>query len=482
MESKKLPKFKELKEQLSAATLNAIREMGFKRMTEIQAEVLPSALDGNDIVATAKTGSGKTLAFLIPVIEVVAKNIEKAMHGTFSIIIAPTRELAIQTYSGLQELINHHNKITSTLVIGGESRKKQSSDLVQGMHIVVATPGRLFDHMRTKEFDYKCVKCLVLDEADKIFQYGFEEDLKQIINRLPKDRQTMLFSATLSERTDALVESAMKKDKIQHINTDQDDLCATVEGLKQGYAVCQTQYRLWWLHKVLKKTKQFKVMVFFSSCKSVVFHYEFFQKYCQMNVLCIHGKMNQTDRTATINKFYETKNIALFCTDVAARGLDIPAVDWIVQFDPPGDANEYIHRVGRTARGLGADGNAVLLLRPEEVGFVDYLKESKIYVDKYESWDSYYNLQKKLDTAMSDSNFVNLAIEAFEGYVRALEVRKLKQIFNLLTMDLDVLARSFGLKEKPDVDIRIGFSKKHRPRKRMAAILASQSDTKKAKS
>nr|XP_037867357.1 probable ATP-dependent RNA helicase pitchoune isoform X3 [Bombyx mori] len=454
MESKKLPKFKELKEQLSAATLNAIREMGFKRMTEIQAEVLPSALDGNDIVATAKTGSGKTLAFLIPVIEVVAKNIEKAMHGTFSIIIAPTRELAIQTYSVLQELINHHNKITSTLVIGGESRKKQSSDLVQGMHIVVATPGRLFDHMRTKEFDYKCVKCLVLDEADKIFQYGFEEDLKQIINRLPKDRQTMLFSATLSERTDALVESAMKKDKIQHINTDQDDLCATVEGLKQGYAVCQTQYRLWWLHKVLKKTKQFKVM----------------------------GKMNQTDRTATINIFYETENIALFCTDVAARGLDIPAVDWIVQFDPPGDANEYIHRVGRTARGLGADGNAVLLLRPEEVGFVDYLKESKIYVDKYESWDSYYNLQKKLDTAMSDSNFVNLAIEAFEGYVRALEVRKLKQIFNLLTMDLDVLARSFGLKEKPDVDIRIGFSKKHRPRKRMAAILASQSDTKKAKS
>lgn len=124
MESKKLPKFKELKEQLSAATLNAIREMGFKRMTEIQAEVLPSALDGNDIVATAKTGSGKTLAFLIPVIEVVAENIEKAMHGTFSIIIAPTRELAIQTYSVLQELINHHNKITSTLVIGGESRKK----------------------------------------------------------------------------------------------------------------------------------------------------------------------------------------------------------------------------------------------------------------------------------------------------------------------------------------------------------------------
>ncbi|XP_075976081.1 putative ATP-dependent RNA helicase pitchoune [Anticarsia gemmatalis] len=467
-------KFKSLKDKVSSATLAAIKGMGFKKMTDIQAEVLPEALDGFDVVATAKTGSGKTLAFLIPAVEVVLQCKEKQLEGTFCIIVSPTRELATQTYTVLQDLIAYHENITSALVIGGESRKRQSAELATGVNIVVSTPGRLFDHMRTKEFDYRNVCCLVLDEADKIFQYGFEEDLKQIINRLPKDRQTMLFSATQSERTEALIKSAMKE-KVHNINTDEDNLMATVEGLKQGYAVCETEFRLWWLDKLLKKTKNFKVMVFFSSCKSVEFHHEFFIKYCQASVLCIHGKMSQSDRTEVISNFYNAEKVALFCTDLAARGLDIPAVDWIVQFDPPADANEYIHRVGRTARGMGAEGNAVLLLRPDEIEFVNYLKESKIYLDKYESWDKLANLKPKLDAAMSDPQFHQLAVEAFEGYMRAFEVKKLKHIFNLLTMDVDAVARSFGLKERPDVDVRIGFSKKHRPRKRIAAMLADKS-------
>ncbi|XP_049871295.1 probable ATP-dependent RNA helicase pitchoune isoform X2 [Pectinophora gossypiella] len=476
-EDKKV-KFKSLKEQISKGTYSAIKGMGFKYMTDIQSEVLPRALDGADIVATAKTGSGKTLAFLIPAVEVVVKSMENQQYpGTLCIIISPTRELATQSYSVLQDLISYHEGMTSTLIIGGESRQRQSAELSKGMHIVVATPGRLFDHMRTKEFDYKSVLCLVLDEADKIFQYGFEEDVKQIVNRLPKNRQTMLFSATQSERTDALVKSAMK-DNIQSINTDEDDLRATVEGLKQGYVICETQFRLWWLDKLLKKTKNQKVMVFFSSCKSVEFHYEFFSKYCGASVLCIHGKMNQAERTSVITNFYNAEKVALFCTDLAARGLDIPAVDWIAQFDPPADTNEYIHRVGRTARGFGTTGNAVLLLRPEEKEFVSYLQEAKIYLDKYEMWDKLSNLQPKLDKALEDPDFQKLAIEAFEGYIRALEVRKLKHVFNILTMDMDALAKSFGLKEKPEVDIRVGFSKKHRPRKRMAAMLEAQNETK----
>ncbi|CAG9579741.1 unnamed protein product [Danaus chrysippus] len=445
--------------------------MGFKAMTDIQAEVLPKALDGNDVVATAKTGSGKTLAFLIPVVELVSSLIKEHQKGTLAIIVSPTRELAIQTFTVLQEIITHHELMTSLLVIGGENRKQQSCELSKGIHIVVATPGRLYDHMRTKEFDYSSVKCLVLDEADKIFQFGFEEDIKQIVNRLPKNRQTMLFSATQSAATDNLIKTAMSDD-VHLINTNEDDDRATVEGLKQGYVICETEYRLHWLHKLLKKTQNSKVMVFFSSCKSVIFHYEFFHKYCDMSVMCIHGKMNQSDRTDTINKFYNAQKMALFCTDLAARGLDIPEVNWIIQFDPPSDTNEYIHRVGRTARGLGAEGQAVLLLRPEEREFVNYLRDAKIYLDKYELWNKYSDLQSKIDIAMKDPEFHNLAIEAFEGYTRAFEVKKLKHVFNLLNMDLNSVAKSFGLKEKPDVDIRVGFSKKHRPRKRMAAILA----------
>ncbi|XP_061704778.1 probable ATP-dependent RNA helicase pitchoune [Cydia pomonella] len=474
-EEKTYPKFKSLRDKLSQTTLKAIKNMGFKHMTAVQAEVLPTALDGRDVVATAKTGSGKTLAFLVPVVESISKHLmDSSITGTLCIVISPTRELATQTYSVLQDLLSYHTTITSCLVIGGENRKKQSAELSTGVHIVVATPGRLFDHMRTKEFDYTHVNCLVLDEADKIFQYGFEEDLKQIIGRLPRQRQTMLFSATEAETTQALIKSAMKDD-VQSINMSEDNTRATVEGLKQGYAICDTEYRLHWLYKLMKKTASFKVMVFFSSCKSVIFHHEFFCKYCQVAVLCIHGKMNQADRTATITNFHNAKNGALFCTDLAARGLDIPSIDWIVQFDPPSDTNEYIHRVGRTARGIGAAGNAVLLLRPEEREFVDYLQDAKIFMDKFESWNRYYNLQPKLDAAFSDPNFHKLAVDAMEGYIRSFEVRKLKHVFNLLTLDLDAAARSFGLKEKPDVDIHVGFNKKHRPRKRKAAMLAVQS-------
>ncbi|KAJ2937773.1 hypothetical protein O0L34_g17902 [Tuta absoluta] len=289
MEEGNKVKFKSLKDNVSAETLNAVKTMGFKYMTNIQSEVLPRVLDGADIVATAKTGSGKTLAFLIPVVETVVKSGQ--VQETCCIILSPTRELATQSFSVLQDLISHHEGITAALVIGGESRKRQSDELSRGIHIVVATPGRLFDHMRTKEFDYRNVTCLVLDEADKMFQYGFEEDLKQIISRLPKNRQTMLFSATQSEKTDALIKLAMKDD-IQSINTDQDDLKATVEGLKQGYVICETQYRLHWLDKFLKKTKNQKAMVFFSSCKSVEFHHEFFTNFCDAAVLCIHVSMD----------------------------------------------------------------------------------------------------------------------------------------------------------------------------------------------
>nr|XP_032516181.1 probable ATP-dependent RNA helicase pitchoune [Danaus plexippus plexippus] len=461
--SKENPKFKMYKNKISKETLSAIKEMGFKTMTDIQAEVLPKALDGKDVVATAKTGSGKTLAFLIPVVELVSSLIKEHQKGTLAIIVSPTRELAIQTFAVLQEIITHHELMTSLLVIGGENRKKQSSELSKGIHIVVATPGRLYDHMRTKEFDYSSVKCLVLDEADKIFQFGFEEDIKQIVNRLPSK---FLYKHFIRNSIHMFLFVSYYLYCKPYFNSKH------VEGLKQGYVICETEYRLHWLHKLLKKTQNSKVMVFFSSCKSVIFHYEFFYKYCDMSVLCIHGKMNQSDRTDTINKFYNAQKMALFCTDLAARGLDIPEVNWIVQFDPPADTNEYIHRVGRTARGLGAEGRAVLLLRPEESEFVNYLRNAKIYLDKYELWNKYSDLQSKIEVAMKDSEFHNLAIEAFEGYTRAFEVKKLKHVFNLLNMDLDSVAKSFGLKEKPDVDIRVGFNKKHRPRKRMAAMLA----------
>ncbi|KAI2524859.1 DDX18 isoform 3, partial [Pan troglodytes] len=209
----------------------------------------------------------------------------------------------------------------------------------------------------TPGFMYKNLQCLVIDEADRILDVGFEEELKQIIKLLPTRRQTMLFSATQTRKVEDLARISLKKEPL-YVGVDDDKANATVDGLEQ-------------------KNRKKKLMVFFSSCMSVKYHYELLN-YIDLPVLAIHGKQKQNKRTTTFFQFCNADSGTLLCTDVAARGLDIPEVDWIVQYDPPDDPKEYIHRVGRTARGLNGRGHALLILRPEELGFLRYLKQSKV--------------------------------------------------------------------------------------------------------
>merc|ERR1711994_735563 len=202
-----------------------------------------------------------------------------------------------------------------------------------------------------------------IDEADRILDVGFEEEMKKIIKLLPKKRQTMLFSATTTKKTEDLVKLALKKEPMYvGIEDKNSETSATASGLEQGYVICPSEKRLMLLFTFLKKNKKKKVMVFFSSCLSVKYHHELFN-YIDLPVQCIHGKQKQTKRTTTFFQFCNADTGILLCTDVAARGLDIPDVDWIVQFDPPDDPKEYIHRVGRTARGQGGKGHALLILR-----------------------------------------------------------------------------------------------------------------------
>nr|CAH7728303.1 unnamed protein product [Callosobruchus chinensis] len=326
--------------------------MGFTTMTEIQARSIPPLLEGRDLVGSAKTGSGKTLAFLVPSVELIYKLKFMPRNGTGVIIISPTRELSMQTFGVLKELMKYHHH-TYGLVMGGTARQTEAQKLSKGINILVATPGRLLDHLQnTPDFLYKNLQCLVIDEADRILEVGFEEEMKQIINLLPsKRRQTMLFSATQNKKTDALTALALKKEPV-YVGVDDSKAEATVSGLEQGYVVCPSEKRLLILFTFLKKNRKKKVMVFFSSCMSVKYHHELFN-YIDLPVMCIHGKQKQTKRTTTFFQFCNAETGILLCTDVAARGLDIPAVDWIVQYDPPDDPKEYIHRVGRTARGEG---------------------------------------------------------------------------------------------------------------------------------
>lgn len=458
--------FESLKDVVCENTLKAIVDMGFTTMTEIQARSVPPLLEGRDLVGAAKTGSGKTLAFLIPAVELVYKLKFMPRNGTGVIIISPTRELSMQTFGVLKELMKYHHH-TYGLIMGGASRQTEAQKLSKGINILVATPGRLLDHLQnTPDFLYKNLQCLIIDEADRILDIGFEEEMKQIINLLPKRRQTMLFSATQSKKTEALTSLALKKEPV-YVGVDDTKTEATVDGLEQGYVVCPSEKRLLVLFTFLKKNRKKKVMVFFSSCMSVKYHHELFN-YIDLPVMSIHGKQKQTKRTTTFFQFCNAESGILLCTDVAARGLDIPAVDWIVQYDPPDDPKEYIHRVGRTARGEGSSGHALLILRPEELGFLWYLKQAKVPLNEFEfSWSKIADIQLQLENLIGRNYYLNMsAKEAFKAYVRAYDSHHLKNIFDISTLDLAKVGQSFGFKVPPAVDLKISAKKSERPEKK----------------
>lgn len=285
--------FSSLKKFVSSATLKGIAEMGFTTMTEIQAKSIPPLLEGRDLVGSAKTGSGKTLAFLLPAVELINKLKFMPRNGTGVIIISPTRELSMQTFGVLKELMAHHYH-TYGLIMGGANRSVEAEKLAKGINIIVATPGRLLDHLQNSpDFLYKNLQCLIIDEVDRILEIGFEEELKQIINLLPKRRQTMLFSATQTAKIDAMSKLALKKQPT-YVGVDDHKDEATVSGLEQGYIVCPSEKRLMVLFTFLKKNRKKKVMVFFSSCMSVKFHHELFN-YIDLPVTSIHVSLLRFD-------------------------------------------------------------------------------------------------------------------------------------------------------------------------------------------
>uniref|UniRef100_A0A9L0S9Y9 ATP-dependent RNA helicase n=1 Tax=Equus caballus TaxID=9796 RepID=A0A9L0S9Y9_HORSE len=408
--------FASLTSLVNENTLKAIKEMGFTNMTEIQHKSIRPLLEGRDLLAAAKTGSGKTLAFLIPAVELIVKLKFMPRNGTGVLILSPTRELAMQTFGVLKELMTHHIH-TYGLIMGGSNRSAEAQKLANGINIIVATPGRLLDHMQnTPGFMYKNLQCLVIDEADRILDVGFEEELKQIIKLLPTRRQTMLFSATQTRKVEDLARISLKKEPL-YVGVDDDKANATVDGLEQGYVVCPSEKRFLLLFTFLKKNRKKKLMVFFSSCKSVKYHYELLN-YIDLPVLAIHGKQKQNKRTTTFFQFCNADSGILLCTDVAARGLDIPEVDWIVQYDPPDDP-------------------------------------------KFEfSWSKISDIQSQLEKLIEKNYFLHKsAQEAYKSYIRAYDSHSLKQIFNVNNLNLPQVALSFGFKVPPFVDLNMNSNK-----------------------
>lgn len=241
----------------------ALKTMGFTIMTEIQSKSIPECLAGSDLVGAAKTGSGKTLAFLIPIVELLNRIQFTRKQGTGAIVISPTRELSLQIYGVLRDLIEFAEcPQTHGLIMGGANRKAEAEKLIKGVNILVSTPGRLLDHLaNTAGFVYQRLQMLVIDEADRILDQGFEEDMHQIIKLLPSnDRQTILFSATQTRKVEDLARLSMKPNPV-YTGVHDDARVATVEGLQQGYVVCPAEKRFMLLYSFLKKNKNKKIMV-----------------------------------------------------------------------------------------------------------------------------------------------------------------------------------------------------------------------------
>ncbi|KAK6339605.1 ATP-dependent RNA helicase [Orbilia javanica] len=444
---------------LSENTQKAITEMGFTTMTEVQAKTIPPLLAGRDVLGAAKTGSGKTLAFLIPAVEMLSSLRFKPRNGTGVVVVSPTRELALQIFHVARELTKHHSQ-TCGIVIGGANRRAEAEKLSKGINLLIATPGRLLDHLQnTQGFVFKNLKALVIDEADRILEVGFEDEMRQIIKILPKeDRQSMLFSATQTTKVEDLARISLRPGPL-YINVDHRKEHSTVEGLEQGYVVCEADKRFLLLFSFLKRNLKKKVIVFFSSCNSVKYYAELLN-YIDLPVLDLHGNQKQQKRTNTFFEFCNAKQGTLIATNVASRGLDIPAVDWIVQFDPPDDSTEYIHRVGRTARGVNGKGRSLMFLLPTEVGFLKILKEKRIPVVEFEFPASkIVNVQSQLEKLIGQNYYLNKsAKDGYRSYLHAYASHSLRSIFDVNKLDLVKLSKSFGFPTPPRVDIQLGAS------------------------
>ncbi|KAM9384160.1 putative ATP-dependent RNA helicase DDX10 [Pholidichthys leucotaenia] len=436
---------------ISKKTLMGLQEAQFRQPTEIQRQTIGLALKGKDVLGAAKTGSGKTLAFLIPVLECLYRHQWTAMDGLGALIISPTRELAYQTFEVLRRVGKNH-EFSAGLVIGGKDLKTES-EKIHRTNIVICTPGRLLQHMdQTASFHASELHMLVLDEADRILDMGFADTLNAIVENLPQSRQTLLFSATQTRSVKDLARLSLKDPAYVWVH--EKAKFSTPATLEQSYVVCDLHQKVNMLYSFIRSHLKKKIIVFFACCKEVQY---LFRAFCRLRpgipVLALHGKQQQMKRVEVYNEFIKKQNAVLFATDIAARGLDFPAIHWVLQFDCPEDANTYIHRVGRTAR-YKEGGEALLLLLPsEEEGMVRQLKKKKIPINKIQvNSDKVQNVQQKLEAFLAqEKEQKERAQRCFVSYLRSVYLMRNKEVFDVLKLPLHEYALSLGLAVAPRV-------------------------------
>lgn len=453
-----MSKFKDF--QLSQETLSGLRDAGYDEPTEIQKQTLKPALEGKDILGSAKTGSGKTLAFIIPLLECLHREKWSSNDGLGALVITPTRELAYQIFEVLR-LVGQGHQFSAALIIGGKDLAMERKRVDQ-MNIIVCTPGRLQQHMEENPLFYgDNLKIMIIDEADRILDMGFEESINLIVDFLPKDRQCLLFSATQTNSVKDLARLSLKDPVVVSVDAASDT--TTPDNLRQKYTVIKLEQKLSFLYTFIKRHKKSKILVFIATCKQTRFINDLL---CRMkpgiSINALHGGLHQLKRMDIYNKFRDVRHCVLLATDVAARGLDFPDVDWVVQLDCPEDATTYIHRVGRTAR-LDRPGRSLMVLMPNEKDFMlKELTSKKIPIEEVPTRDEkhLFSIENTVESALTrDVNLKEEAKRAFKCYIKSLLNSRFKHDINQL--DMQAYSRSLGLEITP----RVRVLERRRPQK-----------------
>jgi ATP-dependent RNA helicase RhlE len=357
---------------LSKPLQGAVSALGYEETTPIQAQAIPPGLQGRDIIGCAQTGTGKTLAFLLPALERLLQDPSKTKSPRV-VILEPTRELAIQV-AGEARKLAARTSLRVVSVYGGAGMKRQIDRLRRGVDIVVATPGRLMDHMRRKNVSFGDLQVLVLDEADRMLDMGFLPDIRQIVGRMPRRRQTMLFSATMPPAVAALARQFQRDPASIEI-----DPARPPEAIHQALYPVPKHLKTELLLSILEQMEVDSMLVF-TRTKQEADVVARQLRQARIAVACIHGDFNQKDRISALEGFRSGKHRVLVATNIAARGWDVEGISHVVNYDVPEHPEDYVHRIGRTAR-AEADGDAITLVTPDDEGLIhriEYLLGHKV--------------------------------------------------------------------------------------------------------
>ncbi|XP_055927153.1 probable ATP-dependent RNA helicase DDX47 [Argiope bruennichi] len=335
----------------------ACEQLKWKTPTAIQKEAIPVALQGRDIIGLAETGSGKTGAFAIPVLQALLKTPQRL----FALVLTPTRELAFQIAEQF-EALGAVMGVKTAVIVGGIDMVTQSLALSKKPHIIIATPGRLIDHLEnTKGFSLRALKFLIMDEADRILDMDFEQEVDKLLKVIPRERNTYLYSATMTQKVQKLQRASLN----DPVKVEVSKKYQTVEKLQQHYLFIPLKHKDVYLVHVLNELPGDSIMVFCATCANTQ-RTAFLLRNLGFTAIPLHGKLSQAKRLGALQKFKAKTRSILIATDVASRGLDIPHVDVVINFDIPGNSKDYIHRVGRTAR-AGRGGKSITFVTQYDV-------------------------------------------------------------------------------------------------------------------